>query len=169
MGLHYEISRFLKRVFSSQETLVARRLDLHAYLGIAIDKATAPPMTPAQNLDPTSPAMKHPFTRPEAEHVTLLHWIYDLQKHTWFLNEKSIRYEALVTTILTQTSRKRKLYDLGQIVHTSWVNLMLHLSLVIAQQNAESQTKTSNELGKLVVATGLVDIVSGTPHLPNLI
>jgi hypothetical protein len=128
-----------------------------------IERATAPPATPAQGLQSaSSPIPRHPFSRPiSSEQVTLKHWIYDLQKNSWFLNEKTIRYESIVTTILSQGSRQRKLQELITAVHNSWVNLMLHLGLVISQQNSDSQLKISTDLNKLVVATGLAEVVSG--------
>ena len=77
------------------------------------------------------------------------------------MNEKTIRYESLVTSILSQGTRQRKILELSATVHNSWVNLMLHLGLVISQQNADSQLKISTDLNKLVVATGLAEVVSG--------
>lgn len=116
---------------------------------------------------PTSPLPRHPFSRPETETITLQHWIYDLQKNAWYLNEKTIRYEISITTILTMNSRKRKLIEMTETVYTSWVNLMLHLGLVLAQMNSESQFKTSTDLNRLVVATGLSEVVSGNHFICN--
>ena len=143
-----------------------REGDVQQFINIPIDKASAPPLTPATtSLPPSSPSSPatphHPFSRPTSEGVTLQHWIYDLQKNSWYLNEKTIRYESVVTTILTISSRKRKLMELAEKVHASWVNLMLHLGLVISQMNSESQSKTSSNLNRLVVATGLAEVVSG--------
>ncbi|KAJ3334637.1 hypothetical protein HDU91_002624 [Kappamyces sp. JEL0680] len=165
------MSRFDARHAHQQETLVVRRKDVENYFIVPIQQASLPPATPAQPLDPSSPAIHHPYTRPESsESVTLKHWIYDLQKNLWIFNEKTLRYESTVTTLLTQGSRRRKLVDLGVEAHTSWVNLMLHLGLVISQHNSESQQQTAADLNKLVIATGLTDVVLGetavlTPEL----
>lgn len=81
-------------------------------MDIPIERATAPPKTPVAE-DISSPSLQHPFMRPQEEQVTLKHWIYDLQKNSWLFNEKTLRYENIVTTILTQGARRRKLQDLG--------------------------------------------------------
>ena len=124
----------------------------------AIKMATAPPKTPALSMS-SSPDQAHPFMRPEGK-VTIKHWIYDLQKNAWLFNEKTIRYEASITTLLTQAARRRKLLELGMEIHTSWVNLMLHLGLVIAQEAAEQQTATAGKVTNLAVATGMTDVIS---------
>lgn len=126
----------------------------------AIKMATAPPKTPAFNMSSSSPDQPHPFMRPESGKVTIKHWIYDLQKNSWLFNEKTIRYESSITTLLTQAARKRKLLDLGMEIHTSWVNLMLHLGLVIAQEAAEQQTATAGQVTNLAVATGMTDVIA---------
>ena len=130
-----------------------------------IEQGRAPPTTPGVALRDSSPVIQHPYKRPSnwfsdsEEKITLMHWVYDLQKNTWIFNEKTLRYENIITTILSQAQRKRKLFDLGMDVHTSWVNLMLHLGLVVAQQNNQAQTQTSTNLNKLVVATGMAESI----------
>jgi TPR repeat protein len=96
--------------------------------------------------------------------VTIRHWLYDLQKNAWLFNEKTIRYEAVSTTILNINSRRKKLFEMGMELHSSWVNLMLHLGLVISQKTSVSQESTSKNLNKLVVATGLSDVMNELDH-----
>ncbi|KAI8896846.1 hypothetical protein BC833DRAFT_78085 [Globomyces pollinis-pini] len=62
-----------------------------------------------------------------------------------------------MTSILNQNSRKKKLAELVNSVHKSWVNLMLNLNLVIQQEQKSNQANTSDNLTKLAVATGLTD------------
>jgi hypothetical protein len=137
------------------------------FLDTPIEQGRAPPKTPGTAIRDTSPSpvIQHPYKRPSnwfgdsEEKITLMHWVYDLQKHAWIFNEKTLRYENIITTILSQAQRKRKLFDLGMDIHTSWVNLMLHLGLVIAQQNNTAQIQTSTNLNKLVVATGMAESI----------
>jgi hypothetical protein len=135
---------------------------LETFQDTVIQVGQAPPKTPlvAPPTDPAaSPTVQHPFVKPESGQVTIKHWLYDLQKNIWHLNEKTLRYENFPTTFLTQSSRRRRLLELGMEVHTSWVNLMLHLGLVISQQTSESQKTTSKNLNKLVVATGMTEVL----------
>lgn len=137
-----------------------RKKDVELFLDVPIIKAKAPPMTPLVAADLTSPISQHPFTRPDEEVITLKHWIYDLQKNTWIFNQKTIRYESLVTTLITQGIRRRKLIELGMDLHSSWVNLMLHLGLVVSQETNMQQKTTSKNLNKLFIATGMTDVLT---------
>jgi hypothetical protein len=120
--------------------------------------AKTPIVLPSNTVN-DSPALQHPYQRPEMSEVTIRHWLYDLQKNAWLFNEKTIRYELASTTILNIGSRKKKLFEMGMELHSSWVNLLLHLGLVISQQNSKNQQSTSKNLNKLVVATGLSEVL----------
>jgi hypothetical protein len=126
--------------------------------------AHAPPKTPAFTKvlndveDINSPNVNHPYTRPETGIVTIRHWIYDLQKNLWLLNEKTIRYEN--TTIFIKDTKKRKLQEMGLEVQQSWVNILLHLSMAKSQISKSEQTKTKLDLKNLAVVTGMTEVLN---------
>ncbi|KAJ3311368.1 hypothetical protein HDV04_004093 [Boothiomyces sp. JEL0838] len=157
-----DLEKVQGQILEIKESMIARQEDLVMHCNSEIMSGQLPPKTPAMKLKldaetPSTPAAHHPFTRPDSSQVTLEHWIYDLQKNVWLMNDKCLRYENSNTTILNSNSRKRKLIDLNVEVNTSWVNLMLNLGNILAQEQDSKQKTTSANLNKLAVATGITD------------
>jgi hypothetical protein len=88
----------------------------------------------------------------------LRHWVYDLQKNIWLMNEKTLQYENSIN-LFNKVAKRRKLIEMGLDLHSSWVNLLLHLGMAKAQSSNTDHIKTQKTLKNLAVATGMTEVL----------
>ncbi|KAL2913983.1 hypothetical protein HK105_206421 [Polyrhizophydium stewartii] len=104
-----------------------------------------------------SPTGPLPFQRAPLAASTpalITHWLYEMQKGAWLLNEKLKKYLAQPSAALMLSYHTRKIVDFGLAIRSAWVQLLLQVSIAMSDANAETAAGAHAKVDRLAVATG---------------
>ncbi|KAJ8325745.1 hypothetical protein O5D80_005943 [Batrachochytrium dendrobatidis] len=180
LSLHMpELSTILKQLSEIKDNLVLKRDDINSHINALSEsfnplklQGASTPFTPGMMELVSSPQSSSidplPFHRAirntgvsnnAVEHSTASHmiysWMYEMQKIAWIMNEKVKKYQNVVSIALSTGYHRRKLIDFCTRIRSAWAELLLELSVALAQTCTQKTHQVAENITKLAVATGV--------------